>query len=284
MTPIKIAFLSCDNLDGYIVDDDLALQPLKEAGFLVETKPWSASCDWSQYRAVVVRTTWDYTQKLDEFLVALEHISSQTQLINDLSIIQWNSKKTYLRDLKSWGLKIIPTEYSWPSDWSALFEKWRTETLMVKPQVGASSINTFKVTRETLPLRPLFSQGPLVQPFRENILTEGEFSFHFFYGEFSHAIQKIPKSGDYRVQEEYGGNIVSITPSPEDLELATTIYKTVEGKLKTPTLFHRVDLVRSPEGELEIMELELVEPSLYFRTTPVAAPNFANALNRLLAR
>jgi hypothetical protein len=284
MTPIKIAFLSCDNLDGYITDDNLALQPLKEAGFLVETKPWNTRCDWSQYQAVVVRTTWDYTQRLGEFLVALEHISSQTQLINDLSVIQWNSQKTYLKDLNSWGLRIIPTEYSWPNDWRSLFEKWQTETLMVKPQVGASSINTFKVTRESLPTKPLFSLGPLIQPFREKILTEGEFSFHFFYGEFSHAIQKVPKSGDYRVQEEYGGNIISITPSPEDLELATTIYKTVEGKLKTPTLFHRVDLVRNSSWELEIMELELVEPSLYFRTTPVAAPNFTKALKRLLAR
>lgn len=284
MKPLKIAFLSCDNLDGYIIDDDLALKPLKEAGFLVETKAWSATCDWSQYQAAIVRTTWDYTQRLDEFLVALEHISSQTQLINDLSVIQWNSQKTYLKDLCSWGLRIIPTEFSWPNDWGSLFEKWQTETLMVKPQVGASSVNTFKVTRESLPTKPLFSQGPLIQPFRQNILTEGEFSFHFFYGEFSHAIQKIPKLGDYRVQEEYGGNIVSIAPSPVDLEFATAIYKTVEGKLKTPTLFHRVDLVRNSIGELEIMELELVEPSLYFRTTPVAAPNFANALKRILSR
>ncbi len=284
MAPTKIVFLSCDNLDGYITDDKLALPALEEAGFLVETMPWNGTCDWSQYRTAVVRTTWDYTQKLDEFIKTLAHISSQTQLINDLSVIQWNSQKTYLRDLKAWGLRIIPTEFSWPHDWGALFEQWQTTTLMIKPQVGASSMNTFKVTRENIPAEPLFLQGPLIQPFRDKILSEGEFSFHFFYGEFSHAIQKIPKAGDYRVQEEYGGNIVSIAPSPEDLEFATAIYKTVEGKLKTPTLFHRVDLVRNNDGELEIMELELVEPSLYFRTDPTAAAKFAYALKTYLAR
>jgi hypothetical protein len=145
-------------------------------------------------------------------------------------------------------------------------------------------MHTFKVTRDNIPTEPLFSQGPLIQPFREKILTEGEFSYHFFHGQFSHAIQKIPKDGDYRVQEEYGGNIVCVTPSSEDLRLATNIYKTVEANLNTPTLFHRVDLVRNNSGELEIMELELVEPSLYFRTDAAAAAKFASALNRLLTR
>ncbi len=283
MAQTKVVFLSCDNLDGFIIDDNLALPALLKAGFNVETKSWNAVCDWSQYRAAIVRTTWDYTQKLDEFLVALKNISSQTQLVNDHETIRWNAQKTYLRDLKNWGLSIIPTEFSWPQNWTSLFTMWQTDTLMVKPQIGASSVNTFKITRETIPAGPLFVGKPLIQPFRKRIFSEGEFSFHFFYGEFSHAIQKIPKQGDYRVQEEYGGNIISIAPSPQDLALATSIYKIVESKLQTPTLFHRVDLVRNDNGELEIMELELVEPSLYFRTNNAAGPNFANAMKRLFS-
>jgi hypothetical protein len=278
----KIVFLSCDNLDGYIIDDQLALPFLEEAGFLVETKSWNASCDWSKFRAAIVRTTWDYTQKLDAFLQSMKQISTQTLLLNDFETIEWNSKKTYLRDLKTWGLGIIPTEFSWNVDWLRLFDIWQTDTLMVKPQVGASSINTFKISRSNIPSAPLFVGEPLIQPFRENVLSEGEFSFHFFGGEFSHAIQKIPKQGDYRVQEEYGGNIISITPSVEDLAFASHIYKSVESRLKSPTLFHRVDLVRNSLGELEIMELELVEPSLYFRTNKIAAPNFVKALRRRL--
>ena len=265
MRPTKVVFLSCDNLDGYITDDELVLQPLKEAGFLVETKSWAAQCDWSQYTAAIVRTTWDYTQKLDEFLKTLKYISSQTLLVNDFETIQWNAQKTYLRDLQNWGLKIIPTEFSWSVNWSALFEKWKTDTLMVKPQVGANAKNTHKVTLENIPSGALFPQDPLIQPFRQQILTEGEFSFHFFYVEFSHAIQKIPKRGDYRVQEEHGGKILSIEPSSADLKRAKDIYRLVESKLTHPTLFHRVDLVRNESGELEIMELEPVERSLYFR-------------------
>lgn len=278
----KIVFLSCDNLDGYITDDNLVLKPLEDTGFSVETKSWNdTAIDWSNYRAAIVRTTWDYTQRLPEFLMALQRISSQTQLVNDFETIRWNCQKTYLRDLANWGLRIIPTEFSWPKNWQRLFEVWQTETLIVKPQVSANANNTHKISLANIPDKPLFTQDPLIQPFRQRILSEGEFSYHFFYGEFSHAIQKIPKQGDYRVQEEHGGKILSIEPSAQDLKFATDIYKVVESKLKTQTLFHRVDLVRNESGELEIMELELVEPSLYFRTNRKAAIHFVDALKRL---
>lgn len=284
MSPTPIAFLSCKSLDGYVVDDQLAVDALLAAGFSVDTIPWDAPAEWSKYGAVIVRTTWDYTQRLDEFLKTLKTISSQTLLINDFETICWNAKKTYLRDLAHWDLRIIPTEFSWTVDWMSLFDKWKTEMLMVKPQVGANANNTHKIKRENSPAKPLFSQDPLIQPFRQNILSEGEFSFHFFYGEFSHAIQKIPKQGDYRVQEEHGGKIISIMPSPADLKFATDIYKKVEAQLKEPSLFHRVDLVRNQQGELEIMELELVEPSLYFRMDRKASVNFVNSIKRMLLK
>lgn len=105
----------------------------------------------------------------------------------------------------------------------------------------------------------------------------------FFYGEFSHAIRKVPKQSDYRVQEEHGGTILPAKPSFIDLNLARTIYDTVEAHLAEPTLFHRVDLVRNPWGHLEIMEIELIEPSLYFRTDPNSVTNFVTALEKFLS-
>lgn len=278
----RIVFLSCDNLDGYVTDDELTLAPLKKAGWSVDVLSWTADCDWSVYRAAIVRTTWDYTKRLDEFLEKMKLIASQTQLINSLDTVIWNSRKKYLKDLSHWGLKTIPTAFTWPQDWNQIFSDWKTGTLMVKPQVGANSVGTYMITPTNIPSSPLFNEAPLIQPFREKIFTEGELSFHFFAGQYSHTVRKIPKSGDYRVQEEHGGTILSENPSAEDLAQATEIYQTVEKNLKAPTLFHRVDVVKNSNNEMEIMEVELVEPSLYFRTHKEAPQNFVNALNSFL--
>lgn len=278
----RIVFLSCDNLDGYVTDDDLTIAPLKKAGWSVDVKPWTTDCDWSVYQAAIIRTTWDYTTRLDDFLEKVKFISTQTRLVNHLETVIWNSRKKYLKDLSSWGLRTIPTAFSWPHDWNQLFADWKTGTLMAKPQVGANSVGTYMIEPTNIPTSPLFNEVPLIQPFREKIFTEGELSFHFFGGEYSHTVRKIPKSGDYRVQEEHGGKILSEDPSPDDLAQAKEIYQTIEKHLKEPTLFHRVDVVKNSDNEMEIMEVELVEPSLYFRTHPDAPHNFVKAVNMFL--
>lgn len=131
----KIVFLTCKNLDGYVTDDALLMPYLQQQGWTVDVLPWDDDCDWSVYRAAIVRTTWDYTERLDEFLKKISLIATQTQLVNSLETIYWNAQKKYLKDLKDWGLNIIPTEFSWPMEWSELFKKWKTSRIMVKPQV-----------------------------------------------------------------------------------------------------------------------------------------------------
>lgn len=279
----KIVFLTCDNLDGYVTDDELTLPLLKKAGWDVDVKSWTEDCDWSIYSAAVIRTTWDYTQRLEEFLEKMKFIATQTRLVNSVSTVIWNARKNYLQDLSKWGLRTIPTEFHWPHDWHELFARWQTGTIMVKPQIGANSSGTHRITPTNIPTSPLFSEAPLIQPFRAKIFSEGELSFHFFNGHYSHTVRKIPKNGDYRVQEEHGGTILSEIPTTKDLSEATAIYEQVEKNLKEPTLFHRVDLVRNENNELEIMEVELVEPSLYFRTHKDAPANFVKALNAFMA-
>ena len=281
--PKKIVYLSCDNLDGYITDDHLTIPFLQSRGWHVETVSWAANKDWSVFDAAIIRTTWDYTQRLDEFLKTLKEISQQTRLVNCFTTVEWNSRKTYLKDLENWGLKIIPTQFSWPTDWDQLFKIWNTSKIMVKPQVGASAHNTYIITPQTLPLSPLFLDSPLIQPFRDCIYNEGELSFHFFNGHFSHAVRKIPKTGDYRVQEEYGGHISYYLPPQDILDQAQKMYQTIESHLHTPSLFHRVDVLLNSQNQLEIMEVELVEPSLYLRTHPTAVDNFVIALEAYLA-
>ena len=274
--------LSCENLDGFVFDDSLATPYLEEQGWKVDRLPWTDNCDWSQYQAAVIRTTWDYTQHIEAFLEKMELVASQTKLINPLEVVRWNSKKHYLKDLMTWGVPCIPTEFEWPSSWEALFEKWQTQKIMVKPQIGANSDGTRIITPENLPEGPWFSQEPLVQPFLESVLSEGEFSFHFFNNEFSHAIRKVPKSGDYRVQEEHGGNILSITPTDDELRSAQEISEILNNKLSNHCLFMRIDLVRNLSGQLEVMEVELIEPALYFRTDKKAPANFARAFSQYM--
>lgn len=277
-TSKKIVYLSCDNLDGYITDDHLTVPLLEQKGWHVETASWTAKKDWRAFDAAIIRTTWDYTEHLEEFLSALKLVSEQTLLVNCLQTVQWNCKKTYLKDLESWGLKIIPTEFSWPANWNHLFKQWNTDKIMVKPQVAASSHGTHIITPESCPTAPLFDGNPLIQPFRKRIFTDGELSFHFFNGRYSHTVRKVPQQGDYRVQEEYGGHITPVNPEKHLLDQVIHIQNTIESQLSEPSLFHRVDLVYNENNELEIMEVELVEPSLYFRTNDSAAINFVNGL------
>jgi hypothetical protein len=274
----SIVFLSCDDLTGYVTDEHLVVPLLESAGWKVDTRSWTEACDWSQYDAAIVRTTWDYTERLDEFLQKMNLISQQTTLMNSLSTIQWNCQKSYLKDLIEWNVRIIPTRFEWPANWSELFMDWQTQKIMLKPQVGANSSGTYVITPENIPSAPLFTQKPLIQPFREKILSEGEWSFHFFLGHFSHAIRKVPKSNDFRVQEEHGGTILSEIPSAEDLKVARDFCKMIETQRNESMLFLRLDMVRNNDNELEVMEVELIEPSLYFRTHSDAAKNFITAL------
>lgn len=278
----KIVYLSCNDLDGYVTDDHLTFPELEKMEWHVDSHSWTADIDWKSYDAAIIRTTWDYTERLDEFLEKMKLISKQTRLVNCLETLQWNSVKTYLKDLKEWGLNPIPTYYEWPETWKNIFELWQTDQIMVKPQVGASSNDTHVITPKSVPSLPLFRQQPLIQPFRKNIFTEGELSFHFFNGQFSHAVRKVPKPNDYRVQEEHGGLITQFNPSPDLLKDIFHIFQTIEKNLKEPTLFHRIDVIYNDSMQLEIMEVELVEPSLYFRTNPEAPKNFAAALEKYL--
>ena len=130
---------------------------------------------------------------------------------------------------------------------------------------------------KTSRLQKIFSgRRFMVQPFIENIQTEGEFSLFFFNGEYSHAIQKIPKAGDFRVQEEHGGDIVTVTPSADLLKTAHTVFSHIEPL----PVYGRGDWVRGPDGRFLLMELELIEPSLYLRTDSGSAARFAAAFNQ----
>jgi hypothetical protein len=274
----KIALLSKDNLDNFTCDDELLKEPLKKLGYQMSSISWRASEDWSQYAAVVIRSTWDYQDHYEDFLKVLGQISSKTLLLNDLETVKWNSHKSYLKELRSKGIKIIPTLFHdqiQNLDTKQICNLLETKKIIFKPYVGANSDNTFPIELgQELPAIDLSSGKFFVQAFAENVLTEGEFSLFFFKGDYSHTILKTPKSGDYRVQEEWGGHIQEVGPCEELLKTATAI-------IDKKQLYSRVDLVRGKSG-FELMELELIEPALYFRMNKDSAELFAKNLIKSL--
>lgn len=289
---MKIAFLSIDDLSGYVSDDNLAFEPLQNLGYQVDIVSWRQTVvEWKDYPAVIIRTTWDYQNHLEAFLQVLKQIESQTLLANPFEIVQWNADKIYLNDLQEKGAKIVPTIWVNGGFDSNQFQQWfnqlESDEIVIKPRVSATAQDTFwlkrgqKAQEDIESLNKIFENRPfMVQPFMKAIVDEGEYSLFYFNGEYSHAILKTPKTADFRVQEEHGGIIQAINPSSDMLKAGKEILKYISRTL----LYARVDFVRTKSNEFALMELELIEPSLYLRNCENAPHLFAKAINTWLKR
>ena len=283
----RIAFLTMAQRGDYVIDDQLAIDELKRRSIDVSEVVWTSGAAWHQFEAVIVRTTWDYQNHLDTFLEVLGDIErSGTRLANTLPLIRWNAKKIYLRELQTRGVTIVPSQ--WGSGLTAgqfdqLAHGFGRDEWVIKPVVSANAQDTWRLKGTALAQRnevvACFAQREwVVQPMIHSVLTEGEFSVFYFQGRLSHAIQKQPAAGDFRVQEEHGG---LISPLKVDAQLRQVADSVMKALGQTP-FQARVDVVRLVDGSLGLMELEAIEPSLYFRTESKAAVNFADAVEALL--
>lgn len=251
---------------------DALRAPFAERGMTVEDISWDdPKADWASYSAVLIGTTWDYWDRLDEFLETLRRIESVTRLFNPVSLVTWNIRKTYLRELETKGAKLIPTVWLDVADEAsarAAFDTLGADDLVFKRQIGAGAKGQHRLTRgEPIPEMP---HPMMVQPFLPMIQTEGELSFIFIDGDFSHALVKRAQPGDYRIQSTYGGREEKITPSADDLVAAHAIISALD---EAP-LYGRVDMLRGPDGGLLLMELEVLEPYLY----PVEGPELGERM------
>lgn len=288
MTPKSCALLTIEDMGNHVFDDDLLLPPLREAGFVVESVPWRQAEDWSRFDCVVVRTTWDYHKDPERFVTVLDGIHRRTRLFNPFELLRWNGDKTYLGDLERRGVPVVPTRFGDGLDEAVLRELHQDFglDLVIKPTISASADDTFRLhsgsldeTRDQV-LRCFAERAYMAQPFVSSIIEHGELSLFYFDGDLSHAVLKTPKSGDFRVQEEHGGHLLSV----EADEAAGAVGRRTLATLDEVPLYARVDLVRDDEDDgYRLMELELIEPSLYLRYAPQAAANFVAALQRRLA-
>jgi len=291
---IDITILTCTkyiNPEKGIVYTDNILQErtlIKDAllakGLTVQIKSWDdPDYDWSQTRAVVFRTIWDYFERYDEFMVWIAHIKNKTQLINSYELVQWNIDKHYLTDLEKKGIAIVPAAFVDAGDYQTIAavcrEKGWTD-VVIKPAIGGGAFHTHKVLEskrsdfEGLFKDLVAERDMLIQPFIRSIATLGEASLMIFNGEYTHAILKKAKAGDYRVQDDWGGTVHEYEPSQVEIAFAKACFAAC------PTLpaYGRADILWDEDGKILLGELEIIEPELWIRNAPESANTFAEGI------
>lgn len=274
----RVAFATCSQYPDGIEDDALVVSALRRRGLEVAWPLWTdPDVDWSDFAAVLPRTTWDYTARFPEFLAWLDR--NPGPVWNPADILRWNARKTYLFDLAAWGVPIIPTvPFSPYEDLGGAMEALGWDLAVVKPVVGAGARNTWRVDARNASAVGLLlrDQGEdmLLQPYVPEIVA-GEWSLLYFDGAFSHALRKRPAPGDFRVQAEYGGDVVPEQAPQDMVEIGRMVLEAVG----EPLPYARIDLVRTAGGP-RLVEAELIEPELFLRTDPGAPERFAEALAR----
>lgn len=271
-------------------EEDLLIRGLKANGLRVARRSWSDSrFDWSCTRSALLRSTWDYFHRLPEFLAWLRRVRTLTRLINDAGLLDWNLDKRYLDDLAAAGVAVVPTHYVERGQGESLASimagrRWRE--VVFKPVVSGAARLTHRVDAGGLAeMDPLFarcvSQEPMmVQPFLPGIIAEGELSLVVIGGRLTHAIRKRARPGDFRVQDDHGGTVHPHVATAEERRFA----ELAVARCPAPAAYARVDAVRDATGRLCVMELELIEPELFFRFHEPAARALADHVAALLGQ
>ena len=286
------AYYKPDNITPYIQNILLEQELLKSAfesqGLKVDITYWdNPSYEWQQTKSVLFRTVWDYFERFDEFWDWLEQVKTKTRLINSYELIKWNIDKHYLRDLKNNGIQVVPTYFADRGNNISLQEianlnDWKH--IVIKPAISASAFNTYKITNDEIEQKEqlfhelLQTHDMLVQPFFPTISELGEASLMVFGGKFTHAILKKAKTGDFRVQDDFGGTVHDYNPTQEEIKFAEKVFQSCTSL----PIYGRVDIVWDSNKHIYLSELEIIEPELWIRNRPESANKIAEAVNKIL--
>lgn len=277
-----------------LTEDGQALTAaLDERDINAESVQWRASHDWTAFDALVIRSCWEYYRDPTMFEAWLETVASAPPVVyNPVDVVRWNAHKFYLRDLRSEGVQTLETafvEQSSDRDLGAILDERGWDEAVVKPAVGTSSEGVFRVSSTTADEHrgdydDLRADGDvLVQRFAPEV-TDGERSFVFFRGDYSHANRSIPAEGDYRAHPDFGGRTEPYEPPARTIDDAAGVLQAAADCLGIDVgdlLYARVDGVERG-GEFLLMELELIEPYLGLREGG-AVEQFADAIHAVLA-
>ena len=287
-----ICIVTCSALPELDKDEDLLRFELIDRGVEVRPAVWSdPEVDWSLFDAAIIRCTWDYSERGDEFVAWARRAGAATRLLNPAPIVAWNTDKHYLADLAAAGIPVVPTTFVEPG------EAWSFEGLgefVVKPTVSCGSRDTM---RYALPgsgstpdahVRRLLDEGRsvMLQPYLEAVDTVGESALIFIDGTYSHSIRK----GQMLHRDRSGAKVVGLyveeqidprTATEAELAVAERVLDAIPGG-REQILYARVDLIPDAQGAPTLLELELTEPSLFYRYAPDVVSRLATGLlNRL---
>jgi glutathione synthase/RimK-type ligase-like ATP-grasp enzyme len=257
---------------------DAEADALRKRGVEVDAVAWTGSGGLSAYDLVLPLVVWGYHLQYEEWQRFLDRIEAeQLPVTNPPRLLRWNSDKAYLKELAGKGIPTVDTievESLDDGELAAAAARLGTEELVVKPPVSASATGTHRIRPgDEIPAEER-GRRMMVQPFLPSIAREGEYALIFFDGAYSHTVVKRPKSGDFRVQPHLGGSTEPSDPPARAVELAQSALAASPAK----ATYARVDIVRGRDGELLIMELELIEPALFLDVAPHGEDAFANAV------
>ena len=284
----SVALVTCREALGIDYDMPLLLEAVRATGIAVDEVCWdNESIDWSTYDQVVIRSTWDYHRRYDEFMQWVRAVSATSTISNSLDVIAWNTDKHYLAEVAAIGLPVVPTIFIEPGDTDWLDDLGMllaTGDVVVKPTISAGSNDTerhsnFDAAQKHIAELLSAQRSVMLQPYIADVDVESETGLVFIDGKFSHAFAKGPllaqaknMSGGLYAEEEIGVR----QPTAEQMQIGERSVKWLLsrfGKL----LYARVDLLPTAQGPV-IIEIELTEPSLYLLLHPDAASELANAL------
>lgn len=283
-------------------DDDLAplLDACADAGLHARAVAWDdPTVDWGRFDTALLRSPWDYTERLPEFLAWCERTDRATRLLNPLNVVRWNTDKHYLADLATVGVPVVSTRFvepdAEPMDALAAFlAEFDAPEFVVKPAVSAGARDTHRYARDQQfaagnHIARLLEQerSAMLQPYLASVDRQGETALLYFAGRFSHAVRKaaqLAPSEGARQAPMALGRIAATTATPAEQALAERVLAATARlrQLDAPLPYARIDLLTGADGQPCLLELELAEPSLFFAQAPGSARRFANVMSDLL--
>lgn len=295
MSDISIALVTARKARGTDYDMPPLLDAMRATGADVHDIDWDdEAVDWSRFDLVLLRSTWDYFERLPTFLAWAERVSRQTRLLNPFDVIRWNTDKHYLDDLAHAGVPVVPSAFVEPGENALpvidalLAAHLEVRDIVVKPAVGAGSRDAQRHARGNRDAIVAHVQrlldanrSVLLQPYLDRVDEYGETALLFFDGAFSHAIRKGPllKRGEGSTTGLYAEETIEPrTPSADELAVAQRALAAIP--FDKPLLYARVDLIRDDRGAPRLLELELVEPSVFVAHADGVAARFAAAILR----
>ena len=286
----RIGFITSSDAPDIAADDRLLVHELERLNITGIPAPWdSHDVDWKAFDLLLVRSCWNYhlhPEKFETWMNSL--VRNNVRMANQPHIVLWNMNKYYLKGLMEKGVRIPDSVWLTERDFHPdklynilVDKKW--DRAVLKPCISASSFRTTIVTplnarEEGNTIAQSFPKGGMIlQKFMDLIPQQGELSVIFFNGEYSHSVLKQAKAGEFRVQHQFGGTARPISIPGEIINSASNVIS----KLDTVPLYARVDGIAA-DKDFTLMELELIEPVLFFSHAPHAARRFAAYIGRLL--